>query len=482
MAKFTTIIHASLALANAAYQEQQVAFPLSRQLVTRAGERRRMAEETKQADVSAGFSLENIFSLRFLCTIGIGSQNQFAAVVPDISMDDVWINNRSVYQSNLSTTYVAVGTPWSSVMVDGTNVSGFLSKDTLALTGVLKVSEQIFSQVTFVKDGENGDSYDGRLGLGGLSAGTTGSPSFRANLLTQKKYYPDILSLRLRPTKTGSEIYFGPVQNGFAPSGISYFPSTNTSAWQVPVRSLFLGNEEIQLNVSARLETSFTAFVVNETTFNNIYQVLQKASRSCVLKGQYLIVCGGSPQVLPALSLTFGTDGADMTRFTLNPEEYVVESIVEFTVSKNIPENQMVIGTAFMQKYYTVLDNSKKEYTEGPRIGFARPAVPTPVKIQYGYGMIIPALIIILLIIGFSYVYCKYNNPRFPQSLAGVADRVRNWRRHNNGSVAPVHGPVGAIHTENERKAHWGNYRRQGSSPDTMDHEEQHIGDAHAPR
>eukprot|EP00457_Paulinella_chromatophora_P007918 gb/GEZN01007944.1/.p1 GENE.gb/GEZN01007944.1/~~gb/GEZN01007944.1/.p1 ORF type:complete len:451 (-),score=40.03 gb/GEZN01007944.1/:66-1418(-) len=442
---FAVIINVlTAALAQA---QNSLVLPLSLGIDAVGARRRALAAGTAQAGV------QNLFNLRFLCTVSMGQDNQLVQLVPDTGIDDLWIS--SSYKSNFSRSYVAKGTPWSLLHLDKTNATGFLSQDTVSLSGTLKVEGQVFAQVTSVEVGDNGDNFDGRLGLKGLTSGTTGSPTYRANMLAKELYSPDIISFHLTKTPSGSTLVLGAPLAGYAPSGVAYFncPSTVHDTWVVPMRSLWLGGKEWQMNLTARIDTSFSAFVVNASMFQAIYQTLHAAQPGCVLKAEFLIIC---VQILnlPTLTLTFGSEtDQDKTRWTLTPEDYVVESVVEFTVSSLVPEDMVVIGSVFMQNVYTILDNSKLESTV-PRIGFAKPVIPVVFKVQMGYGLILPAVFILCLALGFSLVYCKYNRRGHAVGQQPPARGSDDEDRVADASQG-VQGPAGAVHLDEERKSRW---------------------------
>lgn len=145
------------------------------------------------------------------------------------------VGSHAKYSSKKSTTYVKDGTSFLITYGSG-SVSGFLSKDSLGLSGA-NVSGQTFAEITRELGASfSSGSFDGILGLGYPQIAADGVTPVFDQMISQGVVSSPLFSVYLNRDLDGSsggEIIFGGVDDTHYTGDVSYVPVSKKGYWQI---------------------------------------------------------------------------------------------------------------------------------------------------------------------------------------------------------------------------------------------------------
>ncbi|XP_043202581.1 cathepsin D-like [Amphibalanus amphitrite] len=315
----------------------------------------------------------------FLGEMSVGTPGQAMTVtvditgplsyVPSVNCSDPFCTSHKQYDSAASSTYEADGTPFELPL--GQNASGVLSKDSISVAGAT-VSGQTFGEATAVWNSYSVQApNDGVLGLGfGFSAGEQGVPTIVESMVEQGLIGQWLAGLWLGRGDAGGELTLGGLNDDRRSSELAWAPVTfneEHQSWMASVESLAVGETSI---------CSENCFVTALSTTPYFYMSMEAAKAVNDALGGFDI---GQPGVagldcstlytLPTLQI----EAAGRT-LEMSPLEYTfiypfgggVEMCLSgFVGLPDFDDNVTVLGSLFMQKFYTAYD------MDTMRVGFA---------------------------------------------------------------------------------------------------------------
>ncbi|CAF1436734.1 unnamed protein product [Rotaria sordida] len=226
-------------------------------------------------------SLVNEADAYFIGIILIGTPGQTFLIDFDTGSSDLWIPSSSCtsdcagfnkYSSAKSTTYIFNGKPFSITYGDDSSVQGFLSIDTVTISGIA-VKTQTFAQCTSL-NGMNGNVNDGILGLAYPSLTRDGEKPVFYNMWSQGLISEAIFSFYLNADPnaiSGGELIFGGVDSSKYTGSVTYIPVVLEGYWEFQMTSVTVGSTIVSGSAYAIADTGTTLIIgpVTEVTALN---------------------------------------------------------------------------------------------------------------------------------------------------------------------------------------------------------------------
>ncbi|KAF9973994.1 Vacuolar protease A [Actinomortierella ambigua] len=324
---------------------------------------------------TVGVPISNFMNAQYYGEIKIGTPPQTFSVVFDTGSSNLWVPSvhcNSIacflhrrYDSSRSSTFKENGTEFAIQYGSG-SLEGFISSDTLEVAGI-KVEKQDFGES--VKEPGLAfafGKFDGIFGLGYDTISVQGVvPPFykmvNAGLLDapQVGFY---LSKTSGEGGAGGEMTLGGVNPNHFDGELVWHDVRRKAYWEIELTKVVLGDEEVELDGGAVIDTGSSLIVLDTTLAEMINKELGAKKNYA---GQYTIDCGRVSN-LPDFSFWFGKK-----EYKLKGEDYILNTggnCISGFMGMDFPESLKdlwIVGDVFLRKYYSVYDLGKD------RVGFA---------------------------------------------------------------------------------------------------------------
>jgi saccharopepsin len=160
----------------------------------------------------------------------------------------------------------------------------------------------------------------------------------------------------------GGQMTLGGVDPDHFTGNLQWHNVRRKGYWEIDMSKFQLGDEEVEINGGAVIDTGSSLIVLGTTMAEMINKEIGAKKNYA---GQYTIECERVPS-LPEFSFFFGT-----TKYTLQGSDYVLNaggSCISGFMGMDFPESLgdlWIVGDVFLRKYYSVYDLGKD------RVGFA---------------------------------------------------------------------------------------------------------------
>ncbi|KAF2085026.1 acid protease [Saccharata proteae CBS 121410] len=292
--------------------------------------------------------------------------------VPSSKCDDLACAAHSTYDSHLSETYKPADEQ-SDVSYFDRNGFGHVSQDTLRI-GHLGIAHQSFHELdTLEREALPAWTpyFDAVLGLApdNVSSSAALQNPFQS-MMSQGLLDSNVIGLCLGSTEQPGEITFGGINANLYDGELARIPLTNVlnGTWQVQARAISWGVSPIENQVfskyTAKLETASPYIYLPEEVYQEIKRLMKPSPGPLFPES---IDCNRREH-LPDITFDLGGNG-----FSLTPYQYTIEMSVAGHGKRCIntirplhklhPQDKRVIilGSAFLRAYYTVLDFDRQE-------------------------------------------------------------------------------------------------------------------------
>lgn len=363
---FSALLVASLALASSArsVQSEFTRIQLHRAPSTRA-----------QLFTNLLLPVVNYADAQYYVNVTLGTPAQNFTVLLDTGSSTSWVPSsqcglslacllHNKYDNTKSKTYKADGTVWSALQ-QNTNISGFLSTDTLSVDG-LEVT-QTFAEVTQLPGTVFAlAKYDGVLGLSTPAQSEDGQ-SVLKNLVDQKQVSSAVFGLflnRNQNSTVGGELSLGGADKERYTGKLTYTKVVDNGSrgWRVKVDDLSANGSSLSFcssnNGCEALLQSGTALL--GLPMDQADKLNAALGGSVVYSGEYSFDCSKLDQ-LPVVSVRIA--GRD---FDLHSSDYVLQSSTPLGPycfsgfeGLNFADNSApywVFGDTFLSRFYSVYD------------------------------------------------------------------------------------------------------------------------------
>nr|XP_025967802.1 cathepsin E [Dromaius novaehollandiae] len=327
--------------------------------------------------------LINYMDVEYFGQISIGNPPQNFTVVFDTGSSNLWVPSaycvskacaaHARFQSSQSSTYQAVGTPFSIQYGTG-SLTGIIGSDHVTVEGLTVTNQQFAESISEPGQVFLEAEFDGILGLAYPSLAVDGVTPVFDNMMAQNLVELPMFSVYMSAnpeSAVGGELLFG----GFDPSRfmgtLNWVPVTQQGYWQILIDNIQVGG------TVAFCAGGCQAIVDTGTSLltgpSKDIKELQKYIGATPVDGEYAVECNNM-NVMP--NVTFAINGV---LYTLNPLAYLLieksdgmDICVSGFQGADIPPPAgplWILGDIFIRQFYSVFDRGNN------RVGLA-PAVP----------------------------------------------------------------------------------------------------------
>ncbi|KAF9158267.1 Vacuolar protease A [Actinomortierella ambigua] len=324
---------------------------------------------------SVGVPLSNFMNAQYYGEIGIGTPPQKFSVVFDTGSSNLWVPSTHCnsiacflhrrYDSTSSSTFKQNGTEFAIQYGSG-SLEGIISNDVLEVAGI-KVKNQDFGES--VKEPGLAfafGKFDGIFGLGYDTISVKGVvPPFYSMVNAGLLDAPQIgfyLSKTAGENGAGGEMTLGGVNKDRFEGDIQWHDVRRKAYWEVDLAKIALGDDEVELNGGAVIDTGSSLIVLDLTMAELINKEIGAKKNYA---GQYTVDCSVVPS-LPDFKIWLGK-----TEYVLKGEDYILNAggnCLSGFMGMDFPEqlkDLWIVGDVFLRKYYSIYDLGKN------RVGFA---------------------------------------------------------------------------------------------------------------
>lgn len=313
--------------------------------------------------------------LGFFTEIGLGSPTQYFQVMIDISSPDSFIESAGKdystgYNASLSTSYKSNGTT-ASIDYGFWKTNGIVSQDTFHF-GDLHIQGQSFQEASEIIGGrpswDNRSIIRGALGLSpsrGESAYGLPNPLLMA--ASQGLLYSNLFALRLAEP---GELRFGGVNQNLYSGNITHLPLTNQTVPLLPNGTWQTSAEYVAMGPCNDISWSLEGYTASFTTMRSFIQLPDLLTMEILSILGFEDIMLMPPSIdcqrrssLPVITLSLGGHEFHLSAYDYTFLWDMEEGRPPRCVSAFSPlgrykaaEKAIILGTAFLQRYYTVFD------------------------------------------------------------------------------------------------------------------------------
>ncbi|KAF9928675.1 Vacuolar protease A [Linnemannia zychae] len=322
---------------------------------------------------SYGVPLSNYMNAQYYGDISIGSPPQTFSVVFDTGSSNLWVPSTHCnsiacflhrrFDSNKSSTFKSNGTEFGIQYGSG-SLEGIISNDNVEVGGVVIKHQDFGESVKEPGLAFAFGKFDGIFGLGYDTISVLGVVPPFYNLVNQKLIDDAVFGFYLAYADgaTGGQMTLGGVDSNHFEGELDWYKVTRKGYWQIDLKKVKLGDEEVELDGGAVIDTGSSLIVLDLTLADMINKQIGAKKNYA---GQYTIDCNVVPS-LPTFSFYFGKK-----EYKLEGSDYVLNaggSCISGFMGMEFPESLAdlwIVGDVFLRKYYSAYDLGRD------RVGFA---------------------------------------------------------------------------------------------------------------
>ncbi|KAF9962181.1 Vacuolar protease A, partial [Modicella reniformis] len=260
--------------------------------------------------------------------VSIGTPLQTFSVVFDTGSSNFWVPSTHCssiscllhhrYSSDKSTTFRTNGTAFAIQYGSG-SIEGIISNDDFSIGGAV-VKHQDFGEsvkesgLAFVLG-----RFDGIFGLGYDTISVLGAVPPFYNMVNQSLVDEPVFGFYLGQVggALGGQITLGGVDTNHYEGDIKYHNVRRKGYWEIDLKKIVLGDEEVELNAGAVIDTG-SSLIILQTVLADMINKHIGAKKN--FAGQYIVECSAVPN-LPDFSFFFGE-----AQYTLKGSDYVLNT------------------------------------------------------------------------------------------------------------------------------------------------------------
>ncbi|KAF9574946.1 Vacuolar protease A [Mortierella alpina] len=322
---------------------------------------------------SYGVPLSNYMNAQYYGDVSVGTPPQLFSVVFDTGSSNFWVPSTHCnsiacflhrrFDSEKSSTFRPNGTQFAIQYGSG-SLEGIISNDVVNVGGAVIKKQDFGESVKEPGLAFAFGKFDGIFGLGYDTISVLGVVPPFYNLVRQKLVDEPIFGFHLAQAggNTGGQMTLGGVDPNLFTGELQWHNVRRKGYWEIDLNKVRLGDDEIDLEAGAVIDTGSSLIVLQTTTADMINNQIGAKKNYA---GQYTVECSTVPN-LPEFTFFFGKQN-----YTLKGSDYVLEaggSCISGFMGMDFPESLgdlWIVGDVFLRKYYSVYDLGKN------RVGFA---------------------------------------------------------------------------------------------------------------
>ncbi|KAJ3170903.1 hypothetical protein HDU87_008669 [Geranomyces variabilis] len=326
----------------------------------------------RPASLSGVEPITNVQNEEYYGPATIGGQT--LQLLYDTGSADLWVPDASKpslpgshkYSPKKSTTYKKIGKTFNIQYGSGEAV-GTTASETVTVAGV-KVTKQVFGDVTNEGKNPQASDFDGILGMGFTSIAADSSTTWFENAVAQNTVPKSVFAFYLNSASSGSELYLGGYNSKRYTGSISWVPIDQPGYWQFALNDITVGGQSINPSLNEAIADTGTSLVVGPSAdVDSINQAIGATLDSS--QGIYTIDCSARSS---GADVAFPLNGFTAA---LTANEYILDDGQGGCISTFAPLDGLpvwILGDTVLRKYYSIYDlGDVSNGYSGARIGFA---------------------------------------------------------------------------------------------------------------
>ncbi|KAI8586782.1 aspartic peptidase domain-containing protein [Geranomyces variabilis] len=326
----------------------------------------------RPASLTGSEPITNVQNEEYYGPATIGGQT--LQLLYDTGSSDLWVPDASKpslpgknkYSPKKSTTYKKIGKTFKITYGSGEAV-GTTASETVSVAGV-KVTKQVFGDVTNEGTNPQASDFDGILGMGFSPIASDGANTWFENAVAQGSVPKSVFAFYLNSASSGSELYLGGYNSKRYTGSISWVDIDQPGYWQFALNDLTVGGQSINPSLNEAIADTGTSLVVGpQQDVDAINQAIGATLDSS--QGIYTIDCSARSS---GADVAFPLNGITLT---LTANEYILDDGQGGCISTFAPLDGLpvwILGDTVLRKYYSIYDlGDVSNGYSGARIGFA---------------------------------------------------------------------------------------------------------------
>lgn len=311
--------------------------------------------------------IDDVMNAQYFGEIGIGTPEQKFKVVFDTGSSNLWVPSHScwsipcwihkTYKSSQSSSFIKNGTSLEIKYGSG-GVKGFFSNDVVTLGGVA-AKDIVFGEATSLSGiSFIAAKFDGILGLAFRQI-SVGHVETVFEALFEQGQIPEASFSFYLSRKSGEtgRLVLGGLNPDYFTGDLKFYPLISETYWVISLDSFTVNGKTIKA-AKGIVDTGTSLIVGSKSIIDQITQSIGTVDSSCK-----------DLDKLPNVTITISGD-----EYVLTPEDYVFQATVlghtqcmAGFMGMDLPwPDTVILGDAFLKKYYTLFDMSHKQ------VGIAR--------------------------------------------------------------------------------------------------------------